>query len=309
MNAGKSTCGTVMLIAGTCFTILTVVFVAISFATDYWLDYTVKRNELSSSVLQANVSNGRYTMTRHRGLFRECYPGSEAYQFLAARNDVVDSECFVVDMDIPDTSITDLSSEYLTRIHLLRTCIAFFAVGLLLIIVTFIVGLVPISCSRRSKWAFASGFLAFLVAFFLAAAIAFFHGAEYLEKRKITDTFTTVTFYQNWESDVKLATDTDYGWSYALGWVGVGCAIITAIFYIIGGFYIGDERYEYGEYLEKGRGRSRDYIPNGYDNRAYPGDSPYGPYPPPVAYGPPGPYVQELETGRNLQQMPYWSWS
>lgn len=80
MNAGKSTCGTVMLIAGTCFTILTVVFVAISFATDYWLDYTVKRNELSSSVLQANVSNGRYTMTRHRGLFRECYPGSEAYR-------------------------------------------------------------------------------------------------------------------------------------------------------------------------------------------------------------------------------------
>lgn len=111
--------------------------------------------------------------------------------------------------------------------------------------------------------------------------------------------------------EVKLATDTDYGWSYALGWVGVGCAVITAIFYVISGFYIGDERYEDREYLEKGKGRSRDYIPNGYDNRAYPGDRPYGPYPypPPGAYGPPGPYVQELETGRQLQQMPFWSWS
>jgi hypothetical protein len=79
MKAGKSTCGTVMLIAGTCFTILTVVFVAISFATDYWLVYTVKRNDLSDSVINANKTNGRYTMDRHRGLFRECYPGSEAY--------------------------------------------------------------------------------------------------------------------------------------------------------------------------------------------------------------------------------------
>lgn len=80
MNAGKSTCGTVMLIAGTCFTILTVVFVAVSFTTDYWLDFTVNRNKLSDEVINKNLSNGRYTMDRHRGLFRECYPGSEAYR-------------------------------------------------------------------------------------------------------------------------------------------------------------------------------------------------------------------------------------
>lgn len=78
MTAGKSTCGTVMLIAGTCFTILTVVFLAISFATDYWLDYTVKRTDLAIAVRNNNKTNGRYTLTRHRGLFRECYPGSEA---------------------------------------------------------------------------------------------------------------------------------------------------------------------------------------------------------------------------------------
>jgi len=77
MTVGKSTCGTVMLIAGTCFTIITVVFVAISFATDYWLDYTVNRNKLTDAVIKANATNGRYTFTRHRGLFRECYPGSD----------------------------------------------------------------------------------------------------------------------------------------------------------------------------------------------------------------------------------------
>ncbi|XP_076072465.1 uncharacterized protein LOC143044373 [Mytilus galloprovincialis] len=327
MAASRSTCGTVMLVAGTCFTILTLIFVAISFATDYWISYTVKRDNLPNLVKNAEATNGRYTFSRNRGLFRECYPNASDAFLSAQSADVSDGECFKVDLDIPDATADSLTNHYISRIHLLRSCIAFIAVGLFLILVTFIVGLIPLSCSRRSKWAFTAGFLAFLVAFFVAGGMAFFHGAEYLEKRKITDSIDgdKIMFYQSWPDDIKINTDSDYDWSYALGWVGVGCAIITAIFYVIAGFYVGDERYEDREYLDKSssRGRGQDYaMGNGYDNRAFPPqmmDRPYPgayPYPgqgypvppPPMAY-PQGPYVQDLDNGRQLQPMPYWSWS
>lgn len=77
--AGRSTCGTVMLMAGVVFTILTVIFVAISFGTDYWLKFTVDRSELDTSLKTADAikKNGRYTFSRNRGLFRECYPGND----------------------------------------------------------------------------------------------------------------------------------------------------------------------------------------------------------------------------------------
>lgn len=82
MAASRSTCGTVMLVAGTCFTILTLIFVAISFATDYWISYTVKRENLSNVVKNAEAANGRYTFSRNRGLFRECYPNASDGEYM-----------------------------------------------------------------------------------------------------------------------------------------------------------------------------------------------------------------------------------
>ena len=44
--------------------------------------------------------------------------------------------------------------------------------------------------------------------------------------------------------DLKNATDRDYGWSYALGWVGMILASLTATFYSLAGCYLTSERYE-----------------------------------------------------------------
>ncbi|XP_070182520.1 uncharacterized protein [Littorina saxatilis] len=89
--------------------------------------------------------------------------------------------------------------------------------------------------------------LLFVAAFSVAAAIAFFHGAEYLERNKLTDQ----SFYKTWSETIKIATQRSYGWSYALGWVGMIVAAFTATFYSLAGCYITSQRYEDRERLDK----------------------------------------------------------
>ena len=66
-----STCGTVMLVCATILGPITIVFLAVSFATDHWLEFKVDRTKS----LAPNLD--RVTHTRYRGIFRECYPGND----------------------------------------------------------------------------------------------------------------------------------------------------------------------------------------------------------------------------------------
>ena len=103
----------------------------------------------------------------------------------------------------------------------------------------------------------------------------------------------------------------------------MGVAALTATFYAIAGCYIGSERYEDKEYLEKRRGREYGYP--AYENRAFPMElayddpnfyppQPRGPYPS-LPYHP-GPYVYDMDTRRPMpaigygnENVPYWTWS
>lgn len=67
-----STCGTVMLVCATILGPITIVFLAVSFATDYWLEFKV-----DSGYTRLPTDNNRVSHTRHRGIFRECYPGND----------------------------------------------------------------------------------------------------------------------------------------------------------------------------------------------------------------------------------------
>lgn len=75
-----STCATCMLVTATILGPVVMVLLAVSFATDHWLEYDVDKRQLSQTVLGArdrDVLLARYTHTRNRGLFRECYPGND----------------------------------------------------------------------------------------------------------------------------------------------------------------------------------------------------------------------------------------
>ncbi|KAH3863525.1 transmembrane protein 178B-like [Dreissena polymorpha] len=302
----RSSCATGNLIVATILGPIVLVLLAISFATDHWLEYDVNKSLLTTTHQtdrDTNIQFARYTHDRHRGLWRECYPGNDT-QFLDNVNskygqELIDKYCFFVRLEIPEKgNNVDWTSEFVTRIHLMRVWVAFFIVALTVFLVSYIFGLV-LCCWRQSKWAYIAGLLAYIAAFFTAASIAFFHGAEYLERNKIKDVDPlTGKFWFAWEEDVKNATDRDYGYSYIIGWIGMALAAITATLYSVAGCFIGGERYkdEYGE-----KGRSRDYL-----ERSYPMPLEAQPYYPKgyYQYGA-GPYLYDMENRQPLPAITY----
>lgn len=73
---GRSSCGTASLVLATCFGPIAIALLAVSFASDYWIEYTVNRNMLTND-LKTDAGKARYTFTRNRGIFRECYYGND----------------------------------------------------------------------------------------------------------------------------------------------------------------------------------------------------------------------------------------
>lgn len=281
-----SACATALIVIATILGPITLVFIAVSFGTDYWLEFSVDRT--SFTVDDKLASRVRYTHTRYRGLFRECYPGNDT-TFLDSATGVVDGYCFNIEYDLPDQSV---SNDYLARIHLLRLFLAFYIVALVFFVAAYVFGLI-LCCWRISRWAYVAGLCAYIAAFSVAAAIAFFHGAEYLERNKLTES----EFYKQWSPTIRDGTRRSYGWSYALGWVGMILAAFTATFYSLAGCYITSQRYEDRERLEKESSghRGRDY-PIAMEP-VYAMEDPYlvKPYGPYATYGHPrayqGPYL------------------
>lgn len=303
-----------MLVSAIILGPIVMVLLAVSFATDHWLEFDVDTEDLSVAVRNARESSvlmARYTHSRNRGIFRECYPGNDT-QFLENignyDGDVYDKHCFRIYFTIPDevAGQGDWSDDYLARIHLIRCWLAFYILALVVFLAAYVFGLL-ICCWRQSRWAYIAGLCAYIAAFSTAAAIAFFHGAEYLERNKITQEDPYMgKFYIAWDSQTQKATDRTYGYSYIIGWIAMVFAAFTATFYSVAGCYIGGERYSEKEYYEKGR--SREYLERSYP---MPLETPHkdyyyghqGGYPAP--YGQQGPYLYDMDSRQPLPAITY----
>ncbi len=70
---------TLMLTFATIWTAASLILVALSFATDHWIDFNVDRDAMvaQGKVTSNNFNNNPLYFTRYRGLFRTCYPGNE----------------------------------------------------------------------------------------------------------------------------------------------------------------------------------------------------------------------------------------
>lgn len=69
------------LVFATLFVTGALLCVALSFATDHWIDTTVQRTDIKAkaqqdAALMAKLNDPLY-FSRNRGLFRTCYPGNE----------------------------------------------------------------------------------------------------------------------------------------------------------------------------------------------------------------------------------------
>ena len=74
--------GSLVLGFATFLTVTCVVLVAVSFATEHWVDTVVDRDEIRKRAGSDDTVDGylksdvRY-FTHYRGLFRTCFPGNE----------------------------------------------------------------------------------------------------------------------------------------------------------------------------------------------------------------------------------------
>ncbi|KAL3853542.1 hypothetical protein ACJMK2_017077 [Sinanodonta woodiana] len=212
-------------------------FLILSLSTDYWLIFEVDRSKLSESIKKRSAENmidGRWTYTRHQGLFRECYTDTDA-KFLRLdprkSDPVIDGKCFYIHHDLPD-STAGSSEFYISRIHLIRSHIACF---ILSIIVLFLSHMLDFCLLRYkySEWMYVAAVGAFTSAFLITIGIACFHGTKYLEDNKIPDIGPYTQYYVSWDSEVQKYTYQKYGWSYAFGWIAVGLCAVNAILYAI----------------------------------------------------------------------------
>ena len=77
---GRSSCGTCMIVSATILGPIVMVLLAVSFATDFWQEFDVDVRDLSVNNARdrsLNPALARNTHDRHRGMWRECYPGND----------------------------------------------------------------------------------------------------------------------------------------------------------------------------------------------------------------------------------------
>ncbi|XP_046574528.1 uncharacterized protein LOC124282563 [Haliotis rubra] len=253
--------------------VIAIVMIAAVIGTDRWVMWTVDRTKLTSTQ-RADTSSARFYHTRHRGMFRECYPGNDT-SFLDTSNDVIDKNCF--QLKFVD-NIDGSSAEYQLMIGLYTSFMALFVVAEVVFVVAYILGLCL--CVRRlhSQACYASIFC-FIAAFILALGMALFHASIYVQREQVRDVLTDrQKYYQMWPNELKLATVREFKESYIVAWVGLILAAITAICYGLAAKFLADNKHRRRPYSEKAFRE-----PYFYDNPQYALD-PYQPKVIPVEY-------------------------
>lgn len=211
--------------------ILALLFVALSFGTDHWIEYVVDRGtELHSAVDNDTYYGNPLYFSRDRGLFRTCYLGTETL-FLeqpAYADQVVDGRCLVergYELS-PNPETINYGEFYDLRVHLMRCHFGFQIVSMVFFVIS--IWCVMCGCWSSNYSNVRSGaFLAFLGALSCAAAMAFFHGYDFLEREKIAQNI----FRKIWMNIPPLQGKASFqlGYSYMTGWVGAGLGLMSTV--------------------------------------------------------------------------------
>lgn len=226
---GQNTRVTLFLTLGNIANVVAIVLILAAMGTEKWLLYEVDRTKLTTTQ-QTSSSTGitaRYYHTRHRGMFRECYPGNDT-QFLDTIGGVEDKNCFKL---MFSDNIAGASDAYTSMLALYTTFMATFLVGELLLIICYMAGLyLCIARPRSHVWA--PAILVCVAALVIVLGMAFFHSSVYIEENLVEDQLVNrQQHYQKWPSELKRATTRYFKESYIAAWVGFAFAIIAAFGY------------------------------------------------------------------------------
>ncbi|XP_074648378.1 uncharacterized protein LOC141903902 [Tubulanus polymorphus] len=220
-------------------TVLSLLAVALCFATDHWAMWMVQEEQMKNSA-DANIAQEFNKKpeyhTRHWGMFRVCFPSNNT-EFLN-NYQVVDGNCISMNYELPETAASVSKSEnYWTRIHLLRCQFAFLVVGMLMHVFAFTTG--TWACWKVSQGgSFIGGLCDLVGGLLVGGAMACFHGIDYLERNKIKD----AGFCLTWPKALKDGSTFMLAWSYMLGWIACGLGLLGALFYLVESCHISSKK-------------------------------------------------------------------
>uniref|UniRef100_A0A6G1SEG3 Claudin domain-containing protein 1 n=1 Tax=Aceria tosichella TaxID=561515 RepID=A0A6G1SEG3_9ACAR len=226
-------CSTITLSISTILSILAIACLVISFTTDDWYEYRLDRNKTRNQTIGPDGlvkpefdTDPRY-FNRDEGLFRTCFVDKKP-KGVKTYLSPTQSECFNINYHIPEDEETDqFDNLRWHRLHMQRSIVALYIFGFFFLFLSFFTGLA--GCWKRSHTNLVTtGILQLLAASLDTGSMALFHAVLYYDHHILKDKDS----YANWPEELKYATETNYGWSYFIGWVGISGCLLAAIMFI-----------------------------------------------------------------------------
>ncbi|XP_055346875.1 uncharacterized protein LOC129594241 [Paramacrobiotus metropolitanus] len=238
-----------LLSLGTICGCIAVACVAIAFSTDNWLEYSVNRVAILTTMSQTsddpqyaevplNLNRTLIYFPRTIGLWRICFPMEIPYGVDVYRSPT-DTSC--VNVDYPKDLDSGMDAWNRARVHLMRTILALFIAGFAMELLSFFVGV--FGCWRRSPGLLVTTGTFMILAWLLdAGALAIWHGVDYMETKRMQFPTNVYYTYRTWPPILQQYTTRNYSWSFMLAWIGCGMALVSAMFLLGGAASLRAER-------------------------------------------------------------------
>ncbi|PIC16351.1 hypothetical protein B9Z55_022987 [Caenorhabditis nigoni] len=269
------------------FSLIGLGLVCLAVVTDNWVEVQVNRREIINSFkrepelslrLQNAFGHNLIYFSRNFGLFNLCFPDTVP-QDIGSFNKVGSICIWNNEFMVPESKKEHFTTNELYRHYAAKATIVAYVVGIVFVVLSFIMGL--IGCWNRSKkFVVGTGIMLILAGLFMSVAMLLWHYVAYSERY----TLDMEPYYKSWEPVLKLTSRHNYGWSYIVSWIGIGCIVIASAFYFFAYAAVKKEEdealtakhgaYMMPNYYDKGAGAGA-IVPYNYNTYAGYGNYPY----------------------------------
>eukprot|EP00088_Acartia_fossae_P029713 TRINITY_DN30603_c0_g2_i2.p1 TRINITY_DN30603_c0_g2~~TRINITY_DN30603_c0_g2_i2.p1 ORF type:complete len:378 (+),score=49.93 TRINITY_DN30603_c0_g2_i2:45-1178(+) len=227
---GVAWCSVVVLCCGAFATMAAIALVAIGATTDHWTLTTVNR----TSVLENGGENMTDYMffTRHRGLFRTCFPESDRppEDTEGLYLSIMEDWCFTRNYHLSELMNgeirpSNLSDPANTQLQLMRSTPILMFAYLFSMCVVGILGLCGCWQQSANKLITTASFQ-LLCALLGACAMATWHAAYIYESKKVHDPGFPMS-WPDWLQESN--SDVETSWSYFITWTGIVLTLLASL--------------------------------------------------------------------------------
>ncbi|XP_067935434.1 uncharacterized protein [Watersipora subatra] len=221
---------------GAAFALIAFILLIISVTTNYWIEIEVARRS-------SEPNDGLTRYSRHRGLYQECWQDESLTGVIQTNKATSSALCLYLDLTVMTGPVEsdETYQPYQTRKGLLISVWAMMALAILFIVIVITLYLYTL-CQHVNtyQWKNSTKLVAgcsLTAMILIVLGMGLFHGAEVLELNKVTDpdgdrSPYNMYFPLDMPVDLRERIQRSYGWSYALSWCAVPCALLATVLFM-----------------------------------------------------------------------------